>query len=99
VRCDKIAYRTHTCATRFGSTAGIPEPVLNANEKRWLDTEGSQTGGNRFWGPPIEGGDDVLEPGLQIWYKCKAHQDWLPIPQGYVAVAEGDDDDFFSSSN
>ena len=29
-RCDKITYRTRTRATRFGSTAGIPEPVLNA---------------------------------------------------------------------
>jgi hypothetical protein len=70
-------------------------------EKRWFDTEGNQTGGNRFWGPPMEGGngDQVLDPGLQIWYKCEARQDWFPVPQGYVAVAEGEDNDFFSSPN
>ena len=47
----------------------------------------------------MEGGDDVLEPGLQIWYKCEACQDWLPIHQGYVAVAEGDDNNLFSLAN
>jgi hypothetical protein len=72
---------------------------LVAYEKRWFDTEGNQTGGNRFWGPPMEGGDGVLEPGLQIWYKCEARQDWFPIPREYVTVAEGEDNDFFSSSN
>jgi hypothetical protein len=74
---------------------------LVAYEKRWFDAEGNQTSGNCFWGPPMEGGDSnqVLDPGLQIWYKCKAYQDWFPVPQGYVAVAEGEDDDFFSSPN
>ena len=27
--CAKVHYRTHTCTTHFGKTAGIPVPVLN----------------------------------------------------------------------
>ena len=86
-------------ANESGAEGSQGKKPLVAYEKRWFDTEGNQTGGNRFWGPPMEGGDDVLEPGLQIWYKCEARQNWFPVPRGYVAVAEGDDDDFFSSSN
>ena len=28
-RCDKIKYRTCTCDTRFGNSAGLPAPVLH----------------------------------------------------------------------
>jgi hypothetical protein len=31
-QCDKIKYHTHTCATCFTSTAGIPIPVLNPTQ-------------------------------------------------------------------
>ena len=71
-------------------------------EKRWFDPEGNQTGASRFWGPIMEAGDEVLELGLQIWYRCEACGDWFPIPWGYVAVEEAEpeeDDMFFSSSN
>ena len=72
---------------------GQAKKPLVAYEKRWFDTEGNQTGASRFWGPTMEGGEEHLEPGLQIWYKCEARQDWFIIPRGYVAVEEGVDDD------
>lgn len=75
---------------------------LVSYEKRWFDPEGNQTGASRFWGPIMEAGDEVLEPGLQIWYRCEARGDWFPIPRGYVAVEEAEpeeDDMFFSSSS
>ena len=32
LRCAKVQYRTRTRGTRFGSTAGLTVPVLNAND-------------------------------------------------------------------
>lgn len=72
---------------------GQAKKPLVAYEKRWFDMEGNQTGASCFWGPTMEGGEEHLEPGLQIWYKCEARQDWFIIPRGYVAVEEGVDDD------
>jgi hypothetical protein len=68
---------------------------LVAYEKRWMDDDGNQTGAARFWGPPMIGGDAMLEKGLQIWYKCEAHQDWFIVPCGWVALVEGVEADLF----
>ena len=64
-------------------------------EKRWYDADGKQTGGSRFWGPPMKGGDLHLEEGQQIWYKCTARQDWFPVPRGYEVHDDSVEDDPF----
>jgi len=72
-----------------GGEGEVKKPLV-AYEKRWFDETGRQTGASRFWGPPMEGGDEpTLEDRLQIWYKCEARQDWFIIPRGYAVVEEG----------
>lgn len=74
------------------------KPIVS-HEKRWFDAEGNQIGASRFWGPTMEGGDSVLDCGLEIWYKCEACQDWFIVPRGYVAVEEGHEEDESLYSN
>lgn len=73
------------------------EPAVGtiSYERRWYDADGKQTGGSRFWGPPMKGGDPHLEEGLQIWYKCPARQDWFPVPRGYEVHDDSVEDDPF----
>jgi hypothetical protein len=63
-------------------------------EKRWHDVEGNLTGASCFWGPPMQGRDPQLEVGLEIWYRCTAHNDWFIVPRGYEAQEEGTEEDF-----
>src|SRR6202040_1597270 len=66
---------------------------LVSYKKRWFDNEGNQTGACHFWGPTMEVGNSVLEPGLEIWYRCEARQDYFVVPCRYVAVEEGQEKD------
>ncbi|KIM83494.1 hypothetical protein PILCRDRAFT_6924 [Piloderma croceum F 1598] len=86
-------------ASRNEVEQGQAKKPLVVYEKRWFDMEGNQTGASCFWGPTMEGGKEHLGPGLQIWYKCEACQDWFIIPHGFVVVEEGVDDEntFFTN--
>jgi len=72
---------------------GRASKPLVSYKKRWFDTEGNPAGASRFWGPTMEGGNLALEPGLEIWYRCEARQDWFIVPHGYVAVEERQEED------
>ena len=48
-------------------------------------------GRSRFMGPSIVGGDYFVL-GEKLWYKCKAHKDWFPIPPGYTVITEEEDE-------
>ena len=53
----------------------IPKETVVSYKKRWVNTDGTQTGTSHFWGPPMTGGDSHLEAGLEIWYRCTSCQD------------------------
>ena len=58
-----------------------------AFEKRYRDG-----GGHRVYGPKMIEGE--FEPGDDVdWhYFCKARDDWVPLPLGYVPVLDGEED-------
>lgn len=71
-----------------------PAPVSHQvdYERRWTDAEGKSTGSARFTGPPMVADEhgEVLEEGLELWWKCEARNDWFPVPQGLMVIANND---------
>jgi hypothetical protein len=51
-------------------------------------------GGCQFSRPLMVGDDSSAHLGESIWYRCKALQDWFPIPLGYTVVTENNEDPF-----
>lgn len=68
--------------------------IVVSYEKRWHDAVGNLTRASHFWGPPMQGGDTQLAKGLEIWYRCTAHNDWFIVPRGYEVQEESVEEDF-----
>lgn len=70
-----------------------PPPHQVDYERRWSDAEGKSTGSSRFTGPPMVADvhGEVLEEGLELWWKCEARNDWFPIPQGMTVITNGNE--------
>ncbi|KAM6491722.1 hypothetical protein JOM56_012762 [Amanita muscaria] len=65
------------------------------NKKVRFETRFAEGGSYTFFGPRMIGADpDAPEPEDITWYYCEARQGMFPIPRGFVAIAEGDEDPF-----
>jgi hypothetical protein len=64
------------------------------NKKVQFETRYAEGGAYTFFGPRmIETDPDGPEPVDQTYYYCEARQGMFPIPKGYMALAEGADED------
>ncbi|KAG6370349.1 hypothetical protein JVT61DRAFT_12157 [Boletus reticuloceps] len=55
-------------------------------------------GGSRFTGPPMVAADDDDAPkDYNLWYQSTDHDNWLPVPHGFI-VCEDEEEDSLDSS-
>jgi hypothetical protein len=67
------------------------------NKKVRFETRFAEGGSYTFFGPRMIAADpDAPEPEDVTWYYCEARQGMFPIPRGFMAIAEGADEDPFA---
>jgi len=73
--------------TEHGKSVGSLPRKKVAYEKKFHDSSG-----NRFSGPPMQAddGDSLSGTDYKLFYKCKARNQWLPVPKGFMVVEDED---------